>query len=165
MSGLYPALYGLAPVFTTALIGLPVFAHRKKDGPCKQKLHPKHCKPTNENGFTLIELLSVLIIIGVLASVGVKKWYVISDSAAVTAIRVGVSELNVREALEWSKIKISDIGYKNDLEVYNAVDKDLGPEYRWQQPPTINNGTLHYESASVDLHRNASTAKSFGYWY
>lgn len=164
MVGFYPAVNGFAPTFKAILSGRPVFGDRKRDDNYEQKLRPEQFRPTNQKGFTLIELISVLIIMSVMISAGLKKWEIFSESASVTALKVGVRELNTREVLEWSQFKISDIGYTNDLEVYNTVDKDLGPGYHWQPPPTISNGSLHYDSKSVDLNRTASTTKSFGYW-
>ena len=57
----------------------------------------KHFKLTQE-GFTLIELMSVLIIMGVMASAGVKKFDILTDSADLTAIKAGIRELNTQES-------------------------------------------------------------------
>jgi prepilin-type N-terminal cleavage/methylation domain-containing protein len=107
MFGFYPVVDGFAPMFATVLINLPVFADQKKDINYDQKLHLSHFRPSNQNGFTLIEIMSVLIIMGVMASLVLTKWHIIYDSASLTALKVGVREINTREFLEWSKIKIS----------------------------------------------------------
>ena len=164
MSGFCLALHGFAPILKALLIDRRLYAHIEGDETDNQKLNFKQFRPTNQKGFTLIEIMSVLIIMGVMVSISLTKWGMIADSASVTALKVGVRELNTREFLEWSKIKVSDAGYKTDLEVYNAVDKDLGSKYRWQPTPTIANGTLHYDAAWVDLNRTASDIKSYGYW-
>ena len=44
-----------------------------------------------------------------------------------TVLKSGLMELNTRETVTWSKIKLSDAGYSNDAEVYNAIDKSIGP--------------------------------------
>ena len=44
----------------------------------------------NRNGFTLLELMSVLVIMGVLTSAGVKKFDLLSDSADLTALAAGI---------------------------------------------------------------------------
>ena len=48
----------------------------------------------NQKGFTLIELLSVMIIMGVMGSVAVKKVDLITDTASAKALAVAVKELN-----------------------------------------------------------------------
>jgi prepilin-type N-terminal cleavage/methylation domain-containing protein len=47
----------------------------------------------NQNGFTLIELLSVMIIMGVMSSVAVKKVDFITDTASTKALAITVKEL------------------------------------------------------------------------
>jgi prepilin-type N-terminal cleavage/methylation domain-containing protein len=71
----------------------------------------------NQNGFTLIELLSVMIIMGVMSSVAVKKVDFITDTASTKALAITVKELNIRESLVWSKMKISSDGYTTDAAV------------------------------------------------
>lgn len=121
-------------------------------------------KTGTQNGFTLIELLSVMIIMGVMLSVGIKKFDLLSDRASITALKAGIRELNTRETLEWSKIKISDTGYTTDLEIYSTVDKNIGQGYSWDPGPEISGGRLHFKSQSVDLDRIASTSRSPGSW-
>ena len=77
----------------------------------------------NQKGFTLIELLSVMIIMGVMSSVAVKKVDFITDTASTRALAVTVKELNVRESLVWSNMKISNDGYTTDEDVFAALDK------------------------------------------
>ena len=96
----------------------------------------KHFKLTQE-GFTLIELMSVLIIMGVIASAGVKKFDILTDSADLTAIKAGVRELNTQESLVWIDMKLSDTGWTSDVDVYKAVEKNLGQGYRWNPGPAI----------------------------
>jgi MSHA pilin protein MshA len=76
----------------------------------------------NQQGFTLIEMISVMIIMGVVASVAIQKFDVLSDTAAEQALSVGVRELNIRESLSWSNLKISSAGWTNDNETFAKVD-------------------------------------------
>jgi len=123
----------------------------------------KHFK-SNQKGFTLLETMSVLVIMGVIFSVAIKKFDLISDSASMTAIKAGVRELNSQESLGWIQMKLSDIGWISDVDVYNAIEKNLGQEYSWSPGPAIGGGTLHYKSQSVALVRNQSTRHAVGSW-
>ena len=118
----------------------------------------------NQKGFTLIELLSVMIIMGVMSSVAVKKVDFITDTASTRALATTVKELNVRESLVWSNMKISNDGYTTDADVFAALDKNLGAKLRWNPGPTIDGGTLHCESQSIVLNRTHSTAAAAGKW-
>jgi prepilin-type N-terminal cleavage/methylation domain-containing protein len=119
---------------------------------------------SNRKGFTLLELMAVLVIMGVMASVGVKKYDRLSDTADITAIKTGIRELNMQETLVWIQMKLSDTGWTSDVDVFNAVDKNLGQGYRWDPDPDIAGGTLHYRSQSVALVRSESTRSNEGSW-
>ena len=118
----------------------------------------------NQKGFTLIELLSVMIIMGVMSSVAVKKVDFITDTASTRALATTVKELNVRESLVWSNMKISNDGYTTDADVFAALDKNLGAKLKWNPGPTIDGGTLHCESQSIALNRTHSAASAAGKW-
>ncbi len=122
------------------------------------------CFILTQKGFTLIELMSVLVIMGVIFSVAIKKFDILSDTASITAIKTGVRELNTQESLIWIKMKLADTGWTTDLDVYSAVVKNLGAGYSWSPGPNISGGTLHYKSQSVALIRNESTRKTVGSW-
>ena len=121
----------------------------------------------NQKGFTLIELISVMIIMGVVASVSIQKFDVMSDTAGERALQLGIQELNVRESLTWSNIKISGDGYTSDADLWAVLvpDLDLGDKYNWSPGPDISTGgTLHFNSSSIALNRQPSTATSAGKW-
>ena len=121
----------------------------------------------NQKGFTLIELISVMIIMGVVASVSIKKFDIVSNTAGESALNLGIKELNVRESLRWSNIKISADGYTNDQDLWDLLvpDLDLGGKYRWNPGPDISaGGTLHFDSNSIVLNRQPSTATTAGKW-
>jgi len=124
----------------------------------------RNLRTTNQKGFTLIELLSVMVIMSVMVSVGIKKFQILSDNAGLTALQSGIRELRTRETVAWSKIKLSDTGYSTDAEVYDSVDKNIGPGYSWNSGPDISGGRLHFKSQSMDLNRVASTRTSPGSW-
>ncbi|MBE9543974.1 MAG: type II secretion system protein [Proteobacteria bacterium] len=118
----------------------------------------------NKKGFTLLEIMAVLVIMGTMFSITVKKFDLISDTASLTALKVGVRELNIRETMVWTQIKLSDDGWSNDDEVFDAVDKNTGRGYSWNPVPDVSGGTLHYKSQSADLDRKVSTNRSVGSW-
>ena len=121
----------------------------------------------NQKGFTLIELISVMIIMGVVASVSIKKFDMVSDTAGERALNLGIKELNIRESLTWSNIKISSDGYTNDADLWFLLEPDLilGGKYQWNPGPHISDGgTLHFDSNSIALDRQPSTTTSAGKW-
>jgi prepilin-type N-terminal cleavage/methylation domain-containing protein len=118
----------------------------------------------NQKGFTLIELLSVMIIMGVMGSVAVKKVDFITDTASTKALTIAVKELNVRESLVWSQMKISLDGYTTDADLFDALDKDPGAKFKWDTGPGIDGGTLRFESQSFVLNRTHSTNSVPGQW-
>ncbi|MEJ2101605.1 MAG: prepilin-type N-terminal cleavage/methylation domain-containing protein [Desulfobacterales bacterium] len=118
----------------------------------------------NQKGFTLIELISVMIIMGVVASVSIQKFDLLSDTASQQALYSGIKELNIRESLTWTNLKISNTGYSNDEELYPLIDTDLGSSYKWNPGPAIGGGTLHFRSHSKALTRVPSTEKSAAKW-
>jgi len=118
----------------------------------------------NQRGFTLIELVAVIVIMGVMASVTVKKLDLISGTATNRALLEGVKELNVRESLTWINIKLSPAGWTDDGQLLSTIDTDLGSVYVWTAGPTASGGTLSFRSESIALSRNASTNSSTGSW-
>ncbi len=119
----------------------------------------------NQQGFTLIEMISVMIIMGVVASVAIQKFDMLSDTAAEQALNIGVKELNIRESLSWSNLKISSTGWTDDNETFAAVDTDLGTDYSSNPGPTVDGGTLNFRSKPKVLDRDHSTLASAGNWH
>jgi len=119
----------------------------------------------NQKGFTLIELISVMIIMGVVASVSIHKFGMVSESASESALVLAVKELNIRESLTWSQIKISSDGYTTDQDLYGLVDTNLGGKYSWTSgPDRTAGGTLTFNSKFLSLIRQESTLSAPGRW-
>jgi len=116
-------------------------------------------------GFSLLEIMAVLVIMGTMFSITINKFDILSDTASLTALKVGVRELNTRETLVWTKIKMSDNGWSSDASVFSAVDTKIGNEYGWNPAPKPGGGKLHYKAQSIDLNRDASTNKTTGVWH
>jgi prepilin-type N-terminal cleavage/methylation domain-containing protein len=119
----------------------------------------------NQKGFTLIELVSVMIIMGVVASVSIQKFDVVSNTANERALITGIKELNVRESLVWSNMKISDDGYTADEDLWGLMKTDLGTGYEWESKPLRESGgMLKFNTASKSLTRHVSTVSAAGRW-
>jgi prepilin-type N-terminal cleavage/methylation domain-containing protein len=129
-----------------------------------KKMLKRHLGIQNSKGFTLLEMMSVLVIMGVMFSITIKKFDILSDNASLTALKVGVRELNMRETLVWTNMKLSDLGWTGDADVFSAVDKNIGHKYSWNPHPSVSGGKLHYKAKAIDLNRVASTNKTTGAW-
>ena len=118
----------------------------------------------DQRGFTLIELISVIVIMGVMASVVVKNFDILSATATGRALQEGVKELSVRETLVWTNIKFSGAGWISDADVFAQMDTDLQGDYLWTAGPDGSGGTLSFGSFSIGLSRTPSTTSSMGSW-
>ena len=119
---------------------------------------------SDQKGFTLIELISIMVILGVMASVSVKRLDLLSGSATDSVLHEGIKELNIRESLVWTDIKLSSANWANDAEVILRMDTDLGPDFIWTAGPDAAGGTLRFRNQSIVLTRIASTTSSSGSW-
>ena len=119
---------------------------------------------SDQKGFTLIELVSMMIILGVLATVVTKKFDILSDTASQRALVEGVSELNARESLTWTNIKLSPAGWTNDADLFTGIETNLGTDYVWTAGPNALGGALTFDSESRILNRTASTTSAWGRW-
>jgi prepilin-type N-terminal cleavage/methylation domain-containing protein len=124
-----------------------------------------HFAGMNQKGFTLIELIAVMIIMGVVASIALNRYESLSDAATQQVLTAAVRELNVRECLTWTNIKVSREGYTDDENVYAALDTDLGPKFKWNPGPGIGGGTLHSGIRACVLVRTPSSFAAAGRWH
>jgi prepilin-type N-terminal cleavage/methylation domain-containing protein len=125
----------------------------------------RHFDRLNQKGFTLIELISVMIIMGVMGSVVITKYEGLSNTATEQVLAAAVKELNVRESLTWTNIKISKDGYASDADVYAVLDTDLGPNLKWNPGPGIGGGTLFCGTRSCALARTPSSYGEAAKWH
>jgi prepilin-type N-terminal cleavage/methylation domain-containing protein len=122
---------------------------------------------SEEKGFTLIELMAMLVIIGVMASVVVKKYNNISISAELRAIEAGISELNSRETLTWANLIINRGNYPGDEAIWAIMTNytNIGSSYHWDSGPDKDSGGhLSFGRQTVSLIREASTLQVAGKW-
>ena len=121
---------------------------------------------TGEKGFTLVEIIAVMVILSVLAAVAIPRYISLDESARQRAIDAGISELNGRETLTWSNLKIALTGYTDDAALFPILDTTLGGSYSWVGgPPGKDGGILRFKtSATVSLKRTESNDIRPGYW-
>ena len=118
----------------------------------------------NNYGFTLIEIILVMVMLSVLTSIFILRFERLSGTAAQQALKSGIIELNVRESLIWSKIRLSQNGWSDDARVYMDLDTHLGRDYLWNPGPNRDGGTLHYKSRTAILTRYPSTISNAANW-
>ena len=116
------------------------------------------------SGFTLIEIIAVLTILGILASLSIPRFVELDSNASKQALISSVTELNGRESLVWSKVKLSTSGWIEDEGVFEKMDTGLGSDYKWSPEVKIDGGKLHYRDKMVKLDRKPSTATSAARW-
>lgn len=115
-------------------------------------------------GFTLIELIAVLAMLAVLASLSIPRFVEIDANASRQALASSVAELNSRETLTWSQVKLSTTGWLDDVGVFSQVNTDLGPDFRWSPPAAIDGGHLHFKHQLMKLERESSLSTRAGKW-
>ena len=119
-----------------------------------------------EKGFTLVEIIAVMVILSVIAAIAIPRYMSLDESARQRAIDAGIAELNGRETLTWSNIKITITGYTDDATLFPILNTTLGNDYSWVGgPPDETGGTLRFrESIEVPLTRNESSDVQPGNW-
>jgi hypothetical protein len=108
--------------------------------------------------------MAVLVIMGILSAVAVKKVYLYSDIADRRGIEAAVSALNVEEVEAWVTVKFGHGGWTNDLTVFNLADRTLSDDYHWTDGPGQDGGSLRFNRTALGLTRIRSTDESWGRW-
>ncbi len=118
------------------------------------------------NGFTVLEIIAGLVIISVLAAVVIPRYISLDERAKQKALNAGIAELNGRETLTWSNLKISESGYLDDAHLFGLMDTTLGSDYSWEGgSPNISGGTLIFRlGTSAPLSRSESSIESPAQW-
>lgn len=129
---------------------------------------------SKRQGFTLIEVIAVLLMLGILASMAIRRYIDVDVAANLSGIDAAVSELNGREALIWAQIKSSTYydPVTGDDEIWNRMKDDpgdtypyLGEAYRWTTLPVQTGGGLSFrESPAINLNRMASNLSHPARW-
>ncbi len=130
----------------------------------EKKLERKELDLRSQSGFTLLEMMSVLVILGVVFSLTIHRFTALSDTAYQKALERAILELNIRETLIWSDLKISTDGWKTDDDVFGRLDTTLGAGYYWNPSAGKLGGSLHFGPYSKGLTRTPSSSKLAGKW-
>ncbi len=160
----------------------PVLALLEQPTPLLKRTTPvKACRPipainrvfvysrrilADQAGFSLVELIAGIVILSVLAAIAVPLYIDLDDNARERAIDAGIAELNGREGLAWSNIKLTPAGWEDDVTFFNSYDKTLGNDYIWTIGPAPSGGEIKFGIAGdpVPLSRSPSTTSHPGHW-
>lgn len=127
----------------------------------KSKFH--RSPATNNKGFTLIEIIAVLVILSIIGTFAFSRASALDASAVEKTFAWVESELNSRESLTWSKIKISDGNWIDDETLFAALDLDMGRGYSWGSR-TDGGGTLTFRGKTISVERSPSTYSQSASW-
>ena len=119
----------------------------------------------NDRGFTLIEIMAVLIIMGVLSGAIIWKFDVFNKGSTDKLALIALADLNDRERMEWTNVKLGN-GWSNDDVFFSAAvaggTYDLGKS-KWQGL-TSGGGTLTLNGNAVEFTRKSSESAKPGIW-
>ena len=119
---------------------------------------------TKDNrGFTLIELMAVLVIMGVFASVAIKKYNNFTDNAIIMQFDRVERELNLREMMVFIDLRISEDGYIDDATLHGMIDYNLGVA-QWVGPASRTGGRVRIQGITRLLVRVESTNRKPAEW-
>ena len=104
-----------------------------------------------------------MVIIGLLSSIGAAKVFDTDGAAKQAALEAAVSDLNSRERLLWSQIKLSSNNWIDDAQVFASLDTHLGADYHWSSIG-VSGGSLEFIGLVAAFTRIASTSGQPAFW-
>lgn len=115
----------------------------------------------NQRGFTLVELIAVLIVVGIIFTIVLLKFNSFGDSATQQMIDQAIIELNNREKLVWTNLKLSF--YEGDIDeeiqvIMNEKYLDLGNGVE------VSLDSISIRGLNVPVKRTTATNKMPAVW-
>jgi hypothetical protein len=116
-----------------------------------------------------------MLILGFLVALAIPRYIELETVGIDRGVDAAIHELNGRESLIWSQIKITEVSYSEttgDDDVWTFMKNDplktypdLGSGYAWTVGPDQAGGTLSFKgSQGFDLSRKASTIEHPARW-
>ena len=119
----------------------------------------------NERGFTLVELIAVLIVVGVIFTVVAYKLNLFTGTATQQMVDHAIIELNNREKLVWTNLKLSFFEGNFDEEIQRLMREkhfDLGNGTTTSL--TEDSGSIRIRDVVVGVVRKPATNKHPAVW-
>lgn len=117
-------------------------------------------------GFSLVEGIAVLVLIGILAGVALKRYLDVQEGARARAVDAAIAELNSRETLYWGQEMLSGRGVAEDAEIFDlVVANPLGGAYAWETgPERSGRSDLSFQGWETAVFRTPGRTDSPGIW-
>ena len=111
-----------------------------------KRLYPEKNGLSTQHGFTLIEIICVLVIMGILSSMAIPKYYALQAQSSDLSVRQALNQLNAQVRDTFKKNKLAD----ESTGPYQGYTGDLGPEVitTGQAPDSPGTGTIRLASDS-----------------